>query len=140
MKRYLITNPRYSGAAEIVYNQHGLLQKIDVSNTSMDEFVLGFFKKSVPVQLANITEAFGPATTIVESDVEVTFEMFWVAYRKKINRLRSESLWKKISKTEQVQAYYAIAIYDKYLQKNDWRNKADPDTFLRNKYYQNEYK
>ncbi len=140
MKRFLITNPKFKGAAELVYNEKDHLQKIDVSNTDMDVATITAFKRSVPVMGWQLVEAFSEKTTIVEADIAVSFDMFWTAYRKKINRLRCEALWKKLDKTEQVQAFLGIKNYDKFLHKEDWRNKADPDTYLRNKYYQNEYK
>ena len=140
MKKYLITNPKYTGAAEVVYGSNGLLQQIDVTATSMDANTITAFKKAVTATEADLLNSFGPQTNILAAEVAVSFEMFWAAYKKKINRLRAEALWNKLSKTEQVEAFVAIANYDKYLKKEHWRSKADPDTYLRNKYYQNEYR
>jgi hypothetical protein len=140
MKRYLLTSTKFTGTAELLYNQIGLLAQIDLTNTNMGADIIMAFKKSVPAQEANITTAFSESVNIIAADVEITFKMFWDKYGKKINRLRSEALWNKMSLTERIEAYCGIADYDKYLKKEQWRPKADPDTYLRNKYYQNEYK
>ena len=87
-----------------------------------------------------LQEAFAPTSAIVvEADFEVNFDMFWKAYNHKINKLRAVALWGKLSKTDQVKAYYGVAVYDKFLKKEGYRKKADPETYLRNKMYDNEY-
>jgi hypothetical protein len=142
MRKFLITSPKFTGAAEIFFNETGMLCKIDCTNTNMDEQLMHHFKHFCPANVRMLINdnPFSQQTTVVEADFEVTFQMFWDTYKNKVNRIRAENLWKKISKTEQVEAYYGISKYDKFLQKNEWRTKADPDTYLRNKYWQNEYK
>jgi hypothetical protein len=142
MRKFLITSPKFTGAAELLYNESGTLCKIDCTNTNMDEQVMQHFKQCCPVIVHRLinNSPFSSNTTVVEGDFEVNFQMFWDAYRNKVNRLRAEKLWNQLSKTEQVEAYYGISRYDKFLHRNDWRTKADPDTYLRNKYWQNEYK
>ena len=76
---------------------------------------------------------------IVEDEFEVTFDMFWIAYNKKINRKRCEPIWNKLSKPKQVKAYYGVKSYDKYLKVESWRQKADPENYLRNEMWENEY-
>lgn len=91
--------------------------------------------------IADLEEAFKSAATltVVESDFEITFEMFWLKYRKKINRLRAEANWKRLSKTQQVKAYYGIDAYDKFLDRMEWRKKQDPENYLKNKMWESEY-
>jgi hypothetical protein len=66
--------------------------------------------------------------------------MFWQRYDKKINRKRCEPLWEKLSKPKQVAAWAGIDAYNKFLQANSWRKKADPETYLRNEMWENEWK
>lgn len=141
MKRFLITNPKFNGTAEIIYNEKGLLIIIDFSNCVMDDIQISYFKKIVPTQIEALINhnPFSADTSILASEVEVTFIMFWNAYQKKINRKRAEVLWNKLSKMEQVEAYTGVKPYNKFLQNLGWRNKADADTYLRDKMYQNEY-
>lgn len=142
MRKFLITNPKYTGVAEVFYNEKGTLCKIDLAQTNMDERIVQHFKCALPVTIHNMEGGIGFSkdTVVVESDFEVTFLMFWDAYKKKIKLSRCQALWVKLTKVEQVQAYYGINIYDKYLHCERWRSKADPETYLRNKYWENEYK
>lgn len=142
MKRFLITNPKFNGTAEIIYNSAGLLIIIDLANCVMDKIQIAYFKKLVPTIMDDLlnNNPFSVDTLIIASELVVTFEMFWNAYQKKINRKRAEVLWVKLSKMEQVQAYSAVNAYLKFLQKTPWRSKADPDTYLRDKFFHNEYK
>jgi len=142
MQRFLISNPKFNAAADIVYNAAGLLINIDLSNCGMDEVQTTYFKKIVPtvIEVLLNNHPFSADTKIIPAEIEVTFEMFWNGYGKKINRKRSEGLWVKLSKMDQVEAFLAIKEYNKFLQKLGWRSKADPDTYLRDKFYENEYK
>ncbi len=140
MRKFLITSPHFRGTAEILYREDGVLVKIDLSQCEMNIGITDAFKKKVPAHLNDIETAFKDTkATVIEADFEVTFEMFWNAYNKKINRKRCEPIWNKLSKPKQVKAYYGIKQYDKYLKVESWRQKADPDTYLRNETFENEY-
>lgn len=139
MKRYLITNPRYSGEAMILYNEAGLLQKIDIGQTDMDAVTIASFKKAVPVSSNDLETAFGKQTVIVESEITISFEQFWKKYDYKFHKDRAELLYTRLSKTNQILAYYAIDKYNKYLRKKDSQSKLHPDTYIRNKAWLNEY-
>lgn len=67
--------------------------------------------------------------------------MFWKAYDVKVNKKRCIPIWDKLTKTQQVKAWAGIKKYDSYLKSLKWsRPKADPDTYLRQEYWENEYK
>ena len=140
MRKFLITSPHFKGSAEILYREDGVLIKIDLAQTEMTQGMTEAFKKTVQSHLNYIELAFkNTKATVVEADFEVTFEMFWISYNKKINRKRCEPIWNKLSKPKQVKAYYGIKQYDKYLKIENWRQKADPETYLRNEMFDNEY-
>ena len=139
MRRFIITSPTFSGQAELLYNADGLLTKIDVTQTNMND-MMELFKKVVPVKVADIENAFKASkATVVEADFEVTFEMFWLKYNVKHNKKRCITLWNKLSKTKQVKAYHGIDAYDKYIRKNEWYNKQEPDTYLAKETFENEW-
>lgn len=141
MRRFLITSPHYSGQAEIVYNTDGTLCRIDLTETDMQPSVVKGFKNRVPAIVEELAEAFtGTQVKIIEADIEVSFDMFWKKYNKKINKARCIILFTKMDKGMQLLAYMGIPAYDKYLKKESWRNKADAETYLRNRYWENEYK
>lgn len=142
MKRFIVTSPSWQGEAEIVYNESGLLVRISFEGCVFADHnrVVDKFKALVPVLVTDLQVAFqNTSATVVEADFEVNFDMFWKAYNLKHNRVRAVNLWNKLSKTDQVKAYFGVPIYDKFLKKEKWRSKADPETYLRNKMFENEY-
>lgn len=143
MRRFIISNEtKFSGNAEIWYNEKGTLCKIDCTQTNMEEVIILNFKQAIPASLNKLINgnAFSSETTIVEADLDITFDKFWEDYRKKINKVRCEPLWSKMSKVQQVAAYYGIGKYDKYLHKESWRSKSDPESYLRNRMWENEWR
>ncbi len=99
MRRFIITSQLFTGQAEAVYKDNGMLCKIDLTNCDFNQAFTSSFKSKVPAHESGIETAFDLSkVTIVEADFEVTFEMFWQKYNKKINRKRSEPLWQKLSK------------------------------------------
>ena len=140
MKRYLITNPRYNGEAMLLYNPDGLLQKIDLSQTDMNAITITAFKKSVPAASTELQTAFSAETIIVESEVGILLEQFWVKYDHKFNKPRFTQLWERLSKTDKILAFFAIDKYNKYLRKHPTQAKLHPDTYIRNKAWLNDYK
>lgn len=142
MRRFIITSVKFSGEAEIFYDDKGTLCKIDAMPTNMSKETIDAFKRAVPACIDTLLQGktFSTGTTIIEADYEITFDMFWRQYNKKINKVRCILLFGKLNKTEQIKAFVGIKEYDRYLKKEIWRSKADPETYLRNKYWLNEYK
>lgn len=140
MRRFLITSKKFAGTAELLYNQEGDLVTINTRQTDLKSTLLAHFKHSVPVFADAITTAFSADTTIVEADFEITFETFWIDYNHKINRKRCEDIWNRLSVSKKVAAWLGVAEYNKFLKSNDWRKKADPETYLKKEYWENEWK
>lgn len=141
MKRFLIAAPAYTGDAELIFDTVGKLVRFDITKTNMRPEVLQEFKERVPIHIDNLTAAFeGVKVTITEADFEISFEQFWKKYNKKINKIRCIPLWNKLTKNEQLKAYLGIDIYDRFLRKEGFRTKLDPENYLRNRTWENEYK
>lgn len=140
MRKFIITSPAFTGQAEILFRQTGTLAKIDCTNTNMDSLLMRSFKARCPEHIDLIEQAFaGTQATVVEADFDVTFDMFWQAYNKKINKKRCEPIWDKMRKDQQVKAWMGIAKYDRFL-KNTTRGKLDPENYLRNEAWENEWR
>lgn len=140
MRRFLITSPRYTGEAVLLYNSIGMLQSIELGQTTMDAETISHFKRAVPVMVGGLQEAFTGTTVVVESAIVITFEQFWKKYDHKFNKDRAEKLWNRLSKTDMIEAYYGLDKYHKFLRKNSERIKLHPDTYLRNKAWLNDYR
>ncbi len=140
MKRILITSPHFTGEAELLFREDGVLCKIDMSGCNMRKATAFSFKNVVPGHIDELQQAFtDKQVTVREAEYEVSFEMFWIAYAKKINKARAQPVWDKLSKSQQVSAWAGIKQYDKFLKKENWRKKADPENYLRSAMWENEW-
>lgn len=141
MRAFMLQSENVTGNVVLQYNQQGQLISINTEDCSLTLAQLRSFLKVVPLTIADLESGNGlsKTTKIIEQGITVSFDAFWNKYNKKINRKRSEELWLRMSQSDQVLAYYGIAPYDKYLKATKYRSKADPDTYLRNRYYENEY-
>lgn len=141
MKRFLLTAPnRFTGTAEIWYNDANILCLIDIRQTNMNtETVRGFIRACSPSTDGRMVGNFSSDVDVIEADIIITFEMFWNKYDEKFNKKRCIALWEKIPKADQVKAYVGIDPYNKHLRKTG-RFKVNPDTYLKNQLWENEYK
>lgn len=142
MRRFLVTSSLYTGEAELVYDSNNCIASIQMIATNMTAEQRQRFKAAVPATISLLLKEGNTLSscTVVEAEFEVNFEMWWKKYDKKINKARCIPLFNKLSKTEQVQDYMGIDAYDAFLKEIKWRSKADPETYLRNRYWENEYK
>ncbi|HNP24640.1 MAG TPA: hypothetical protein PKM63_21795 [Panacibacter sp.] len=141
MRKFIITSPSFTGSAEIVFNTAGVLSVIDISQTNMTGYLVDQFKHVVPAQVDLLESAFKKSkATIVEADYEVNFEMFWEKYNKKINKKRCLPIWDKLSKPKKLAALMGIVKYDRFLAYKGNREKLDPENYLRNEAWENEWR
>lgn len=139
LKRFLITSKNFEGNAEIVYN-NSVLQSINFAEAAMIPAQRKSFKEAVPVGMHGL-EAFVKQYNVVcvEAEYEVTFADFWNGYGKKLNKDRSEKLWAKMTKTEQVLCVMSLPAYHAW--RNRWNKfQYDADRYLREKMWENEWK
>lgn len=140
MRRFIITSPSFTGEAELIYKDDGMLASIVLTNAGMNRAITSSFKNFAPEHISDIEKFKTTQATVIEESFEISFDMFWEKYDQKHNKQRVLQLWEKLSKAAQVKAYYGIDAYNKHLQKNTWKSKADPDTYLRNRLFENEWK
>lgn len=141
MRRFLVTNPKYNGQAELVYNDRETLCMIDCTKTDMGEEIIKHFKQAVPVTIAGLQggRSFSADTVIVESDFVVSFKRFYDEYPLKRNRFRAEKLFEKLNGSQQVTAYYSLSGYKKYLTK--YQSFAmGADRYLSERHYETEWR
>lgn len=142
MKRIIITSSKFDGEVRVVYSGDYQLVLIDFGSSVLDHQQISWLKAKIPTQLhKDIALDFAPVPVdIIFENYEISFTQFWDSYKLKVNRLRAERLWDKLSKVDRIKAYGGIAVYERYLSKNSWMNKAHPDTYLKNKYWTNEWR
>lgn len=134
MKKFIITSEGFAGEVHIVYN-NSVLMLLDLSQAELNPEQVHYFKEKSPTMYFpdSFGQHFSSKLTIVEASFEVTFEMFWAKYAHKINRDRCVKLWDKMSITDRIKAYFGITPYFAYLGRTGFRNKKDPENYLRNK-------
>ena len=141
MQRFLITNTdKFTGQAELVYNDKGILCIIDCSDTDMSELTMQHFKGVAPVLSSNIAHAFKAPTVIVEAGFEVSFEKFYKDYPLKRNRFRAEKQWLRMNESDRIKAWYSLQAYKKYCTRNhEWYNPMIPDAYLTRKEFETDW-
>ncbi len=83
--------------------------------------------------------------TVTDSDIDkvkekdsnkIEFDLFWVLYDKKVDKVKCEAKWKKLSKEIQQKILDYLPDYVKSTPNKDFRK--NPATFLNNKSWENE--
>lgn len=140
MRSFLISSQNYTGQIELVYDGRDQLITVDFANGDLTVKQVEMFTRIIPAIASMIPEVVSryKQLTVVEGTVKATFEAFWKKYDLKFNKKRAEMEWNKLSQSDQVLAYHAIDRYDKYV-KDKRISKAHPETYLRNRYFENEY-
>ncbi|HRO70897.1 MAG TPA: hypothetical protein PK951_10970 [Chitinophagaceae bacterium] len=141
MRRFLITSAAFTGEVEAVYDGSARLIRFDVSKTNMPPDLINRFKSRVPAHIDEMAVAWaGTKAVVVEADFEVSLEDFKREYPYSRNYHLLDARWKKLSKTEQVEAYYGAIDYRKYCTRNDWYMPKIADSWLANKEFKNDWK
>ena len=140
MQRFLITNTdKFTGQAELVYNDAGTLCIIDCSDTDMNENTMHHFKGVAPVVVGNLSQAFKAPTVIVEAGFDISFDKFYKDYPLKRNRYRAKSQWLGMARTERRKAWHCRAFNKRYCNRNQWYNPMIPDAYLTRKEFETEW-
>lgn len=138
MKKFIITSAGFAGEVHVVYDHDGKLIELDFRHAELSLQQVDWFKNSVP---AHISDGLNhPKLQVIEEQYEIAFDKFWEKYNQKHNRIRAHRAWDRLSKVERARAYFGMVPYLSHLQRQPWKSKADPETYLKNKYWQNEWK
>lgn len=114
MVTVIMTSEHIEGQVSFEYNEIGQLAvlKIDAALTEKQQ---AFISANIPWHQSHIEalKANTKKATFVVMDREITFEMFWNRYNDKSrsSKKKTEALWNKLSKTDQVKAYMYIPVY-----------------------------
>lgn len=141
MKKFIATSEVYPGEVHIIYGTNNLLMIVDFSAAELSPEQVEWLKTRIPTMYVKETFAnyFSRNMTIVKGDYEITFEMFWQKYGRKINPKRCKPLWNALSQTNKVKAYHGISTYFAFLESTGFRAKADPQKYLTYKMWQTDW-
>jgi len=152
MKKILVTSPGekgFEGAVTLMYGEEGVgaeswppLLSIDLQGANLSDTRKRYI-------LAHVPERYGPGfeqcwgaapLQFITEDFELDFERdFFVPYGKPVNKKRCVTLWGNMSRPKKALAVSRIAPYNRHLDRNQWKSKADPETFLKKEMYLNDY-
>lgn len=141
MRKMIFSSEKYTGEFSLTYDLEGTLKIIDFGTIELEPVQKKFIAETAPLYFDGLKD-FMPKVkyfTAVESTVAYTFDDFWVMYNKKINKKRCIPLWQKLSVAKQTKAVTGVPKYDNYLKLQSWRTKADPENYLRNEMWENEW-
>jgi hypothetical protein len=143
MEKFEITNPEKFNGVAALYYRDDILCMIDCRDTDMKADAVRAFKRAVPSSISELKAGgnFSPGTIVCLTGFRIHFDDFWRAYNKKINKLRAEKLYNALKDAETVQCYDGIKKYDQFLYRlNGKREKLDPENYLKNRAWENDWK
>lgn len=142
MNRYIITSPKFNGEISVLYGVDERLLYIDFMKAELTDDQIKYFKEKLPVTYSDdFGGNFGRSElTVIKEGFKITFEQFWNRYSVKHNKIRTEKQWNKLSISDQVNAFFKYKMYERHLAMNPWKNKAEPETYLKDRYWESEWK
>ena len=142
MKRFIITGT-FPGEVYAIYGAEQTLLSLDFRAAELRAEQIDWIKARIPTvaeqEQFNAFLAVGKMMLTVEG-AEVTFEEFWTRYGRKVNKKRCEAIWSRLSGAKRAKAYFGIMAYFAFLDRVKWRSKADPETYLKEEYWETDWK
>ena len=138
MKRLSITHAQIPGHVLITYNDDDILQAIDFSECELPPENIQKIINWTPVDYRN-KSMFPKSLKIVEVAIEISFDDYWRPVRKKVNKARCIPIFEKLSPAIRLKV---VSSYKEYIKCciRTGRKEADPETFLKQEYYNTEWK
>ncbi|QXU42073.1 hypothetical protein [Pedobacter sp. D749] len=138
MLKYILTSPKFTGSVTFGYDSGGFLVYF-LNETEMTPIQKEWLLRKLPLGDGSLKEI----SKLIEGDLkevpaDLSFETFWDKYDKKINRKRTEPMWKKMPDAERMAAIMNIKPYDSYLQRTGI-GKAHPENYLKKEYFNVEW-
>ena len=114
--KYALTSTVWTGEILITYNKESLLINLDISNANLSVQQHVWFLKNMPRELLELENFVKTSNTVtlVQVELEVSFEMFWNKYNEKLrsSKKKSQVTWNRLPKAEQMKAYNYIRRYE----------------------------
>ncbi|WP_143960253.1 glutathione S-transferase family protein [Litoribacter populi] len=136
MEKYVLTSSSFSG--NVVFGYVGGFLAYFHNNASMNQEQIKWILTHLPLSLKNLEEIRSKIKGKLEMiPPDLSFDAFWEAYGKKVNRKRCEPLYKKLTDAEKITCLMSIPAYNSYLKRMGNRAKLDPENYLKKEAFQN---
>lgn len=141
MRKFVLTSSLFAGSVTFGFNESGWLVLLNNEAEFNDvQYKWLFEDHRFPKRIEAVTVL----ASLIKGKLEevppdISFDAFWNAYGRKVNRKRCEGLYKKMSDAQRLKCVLSIQPYLSYLARVKWRNQADPDTYLRQEMYDSDW-
>lgn len=140
MKKYILTSPKFTGTVVFGYSPDTDFLKLYHNESEMSDQQQVWLLQHLPYSLAEVVSlAKKISGTLEEIPQDISFDVFWELYGRKVNLKRCKPLFDGLSDENKLLAITRIKPYFKYCERTGFRGKADPDKFLRNQYFETDW-
>lgn len=140
MKKYILTSPSFDGNVIFGYDDDHELLSLYSNESEMNSQQRAWLLKNLPCGIAQVSQlAKLIKGKLEEMPEDISFNSFWEAYKKKINKVRTEPLFNKLSDADKLTAIRRIRPYDDYLSRTNFRGKADPENYLKKRMFETDW-
>lgn len=142
MTRFLLTSEKFTGSAEVWFDDNGRLARVDLITANMDFRQVAYLLKNTSPEISTFKGMLiGSGLIISEVPLVITVDDFIREYPYKRNTHLVKEFWPKMAAKEQERAFFAAMEYRDYCQRNgSWYNPRVPETWLKKKEYLNNWK
>lgn len=138
MKKMILTSPKYTGQITFGYSDTGQLLFYH-NECDLDHTKLEWLLPNLPIyETQLLTLKIKLQGTLIEAQIDISFDAFWDAYKIKHNRKRAEPLYQKLSDQDKTIAILKIKSYQQYCA-NKSRGIADPEKYLRDRFFDTDW-
>lgn len=139
MRKYILTG-KFEGEMEFRFALNGNLMGFE-NRAVLPEKTIEWLSAHFPTTLTILRQLLAEFPNLKAAEIIdlATFDMFWDAYAKKVDKPRAEKKWKKLSALEQWLAIEAISPYDKYLLRKTGIDKRYPERFLNDRCWETDW-
>jgi hypothetical protein len=135
MTEYVFTSRTFQGNLFFSFDDDRILVKF-VNEAQLNDDQLAFLQRNFPFTEELLSKILGKHGKL-EEIMDVSFEKFWTTYDKKVNKKRCEELWYKLPQNLRQLCLSKIQKYKNYCKMHN-RVMKDPDTYLRNRSWEDE--
>ncbi|QEE51058.1 hypothetical protein FUA48_16180 [Flavobacterium alkalisoli] len=141
LKTYTITGTSFEGSLVFKYDLNGSLQSYELDGELNDVQKKWLYNGRFPFNEVGIRTFMSINNfTVHGGELDLSFDHFWDAYAFKVGKKpMAANIWKRMSKADKIAALTGIKPYDAHLRRHLQREKANPTTYLNQRYWENEW-
>lgn len=140
-RRYVITfkGNRANIPVTVAYGENQFLRSIDFGDQVIPIEAIEYCYGKIPSH-EELLSTIGHLALIEAVPTDLSFNAFWEEYGNKQNKDRAFRFWTALPDNDRIAALRAIRRYNQYLAQKPGIEKKYPDTWLKNRCWNDEYK